>query len=313
MNVFVILTSLFSFHVLALSQPVVITKESVNELKFGNKAIVYSDVSGVDADEILSGRMNHLFSPPKSEAINLGSNKPYPHWVMFKFDNRTDQVKTIYIEHAYSATDYLRFVALHDSKVVYDKTLGDHVPFADRDVAYRNPVFAVTLNPGLTTFYGRLQTTSAVRFVLRAWTEQAFRDYKLVEYVFVGFLFGGILVMGAYNLFLCITLRSRTYLLYCAYIASYIGFATGYYGFTYLFVDEQSTNYFLNSWDLYTFIDLISITALAFSLDFLELKKRFKSMYYVLLGISAAAVCNLLANAFSQGAFGFLPPSPWAS
>ena len=288
------------------TEPFVVNPVTSHQVKFGTHMKVLEDPNKkMSEQEVLSGTFDHLFVPAVSDSPKYGYNKNYPFWGVFELTNPSSEPVDILLESYYGVIDYLTIFQVNSAgDVTYRKQLGDKIPYKDRTIRYRNPIYELQLQPGVNKFYFKSQTTSGVQFNFYLWDRLSFSNFKIVESVFVGFIFGGIAVLGLYNLFLAISTREKTYLYYVFYTLAYSIFAIGYFGFISLVSGDDQKDAFLTGADLYIVIDFISITALAFSIDFLNTKQYSKVIHNIMRGCIAVSLINVLVNAFGGGSVG---------
>jgi PAS domain S-box-containing protein len=96
---------------------------------------------------------------------------------------------------------------------------GDHLPFSSRAVAHRNHVLPVTLAPGESTLYLRIQSEGAVIAPVTLWQERALWHHDQLAYSGLSLYFGLLAGLLVYNLLLFASIRDRVYLLYVAFVA----------------------------------------------------------------------------------------------
>jgi signal transduction histidine kinase len=155
------------------------------------------------------------------------------HWVRLRVKN-SEQVKQAWLlEMAFPlADDVTLFVPRGDGSYEV-RASGDRLPFSQRDISYRNVVFALDQPAdSARTYYLRLQTTGSLVIPLRAWTMLQFVDNQTSENA-VNWLFYGLMVgMGFYNIFLFAFVRQKEHLLYALYVFATIAMTLTLQGHT---------------------------------------------------------------------------------
>jgi len=91
-------------------------------------------------------------------------------------------------------------------------------PLLPSDFEYRYPVFRLVLADGDTVF-GRLRAHATMPVPLSLWSPDAFRQHAQRDCRWFGLVYGVLLSMLFFNLFIYVSLRDRLYLLYVAYVA----------------------------------------------------------------------------------------------
>ncbi len=146
----------------------------------------------------------------------------HPFWLRIIIENETDREIPVYFR---SAVAYLDHVDLYRANAGRDlellKSSGDLI----KDVeTYRLPLLPAHIPPGRHTFFVRIETAGPMNMNFDLWDPNLFdAEIHAREYIGLGLLFGIVLVMAAYNLFLAIRLRNPAYFLYVAYILSFAG------------------------------------------------------------------------------------------
>ena len=93
---------------------------------------------------------------------------------------------------------------------------GDHVPFKNRDIQYRNPVFSLTSPPLQSlTYYMRVETDSSMTINLLKWPGHTFAEAIDTEKMAFGFFYGVVLITAFYNLMSALFLNDVSYVWVC--------------------------------------------------------------------------------------------------
>lgn len=231
------------------------------------------------------------------KTLSYGYNRRWPHWAYFTITNPSSAPEKIFLEAGYSAIDYITVLKVNVAgEVLSEQKLGDKLPFTDRPIQYRHPIFNLQLDPGVNHFLVKIESTSGIIFDFTLYDETLLKNTKLKELIIVGLLLGGIVTIFLYNLFLYVTTRDSNYGLYVIYVASYIGFAMAYYGIAPYIVFSNWTDAPLTGWDLYLMIDGITVGSGLFAIGFLGLKRESPVFYWLLLSMVVIASLNALSN-----------------
>lgn len=110
---------------------------------------------------------------------------------------------------------------------------GDGVPFAARALPTRRVAFA--LPPGGTgtePLFVRVHGVSPINLNLRLWSAEAFGESQAFRQLFNGAFFGVLVFALAYNLFIFVAIRDRSYGYYVAYLAIVIALHMRLQGYT---------------------------------------------------------------------------------
>ncbi|UVL66337.1 MULTISPECIES: hybrid sensor histidine kinase/response regulator [unclassified Pseudomonas] len=127
------------------------------------------------------------------------------------------------LELAYPPLDHLELY-LPDSTGTYRlaQRTGDALPYASRQIRQNNYLFELPLPPGqATTVYLRLHSQGSVQAPLALWSAEAYMEDQPTRLYVLGMIYGVLLVMLVYNLFIYLSVRDVSYLYYILYIASF--------------------------------------------------------------------------------------------
>jgi signal transduction histidine kinase len=99
---------------------------------------------------------------------------------------------------------------------------GDHQPFAERPLDFKNIVIPLELPAGGSQVYWlRFDSESSMNLPLRFWRPTEFFEFTLREEIFQGLFYGALAIMLIYNGLLFFVLKDRSYLFYVCFFASW--------------------------------------------------------------------------------------------
>ncbi|WP_339863842.1 7TM diverse intracellular signaling domain-containing protein [uncultured Algoriphagus sp.] len=187
------------------------------------------------------------------------SNK---QWLLEFYDQTIDQI-TAYIP---SESGYKEL------------KLGDKTAFGDRIFAHKNfQIPVANESPGIAIYYFKIKSSQKadIRIAFRSYNR--FIYYALNEYFLYGIFYGMILIISLYNGLIYLAIKEVKYLYYVFYLLSVGIFAACVDGiaFQYLWPNHPEWNQPISGLSSF----LIIVFALLFSTHFLNLKRRFPSMY----------------------------------
>jgi signal transduction histidine kinase len=120
-------------------------------------------------------------------------------------------------------TDDLRLYSFNDDGSINEQRTGDWLPFHVRPLQYRNFVFRVDLPEDRpVTLYLRIATRNTMLAAPTFWLPETFVEASTVENLFLGFLFGIVLLLLVSNFVLWRYLKEVAYLHYLIYVASFL-------------------------------------------------------------------------------------------
>ncbi len=96
------------------------------------------------------------------------------------------------------------------------------MPFASREIRQNNYLFSLAFKPEQQqTLYLRLQSQGSIQAPLTLWSSTAYLEQQPVRLYVLGIIYGVLLGMLVYNLFIYLSVRDTSYLYYIFYIASF--------------------------------------------------------------------------------------------
>jgi signal transduction histidine kinase/CheY-like chemotaxis protein len=131
--------------------------------------------------------------------------------------------RTWLLELAYPPLDHLDLY-LPDAGGDYQlvRRTGDALPFATREIRQNNYLFDLNFAPDQAqTVYLRLQSEGSVQAPVTLWSSTAYLEEQPVRLYVLGLIYGVLLGMLVYNLFIYLSVRDTSYLYYIFYIASF--------------------------------------------------------------------------------------------
>lgn len=193
--------------------------------------------------DVAAEPLAHEFRRSHEQTLGFGMTRS-AYWLRFSVDNRKGRAVDWLLELSHPPLDDLRLYIPRPGGGFDVKQTGDNYPFASRDLRHRNFVFQIEQEPGLATYYLRLQTTGSLSAPLRAWSALAFIEHQGREDPPLWIFYGLMLVMAVYNLFVYVSVRDTAYLYYVCYITSYIGiqFSLNGLAFEYLWPNQTWWN-----------------------------------------------------------------------
>ncbi|MGN8251877.1 sensor histidine kinase [Pseudomonas sp. SMV7] len=127
------------------------------------------------------------------------------------------------LELAYPPMDHLElYLPGSDGQFRLAQRTGDALPYDSRQIRQNNYLFELPLKPGQsTTAYLRLHSQGSLQAPLSLWSAEAYMEDQPTRLYVLGMIYGVLLVMLVYNLFIYLSVRDVSYLYYILYIASF--------------------------------------------------------------------------------------------
>lgn len=201
-------------------------------------SLVFEDTShALTIDDILRPEYQLQFQP-HPRGLEFGYTDAAV-WIAVLLDNRHQDEDEFLLDIAYPLLDS---VTLYEP--VYDadgnrlrwaaRTLGDAQPYGERDLQLRSLVFKLDLAPGqVKPLFLRVASSSSLSVPLTLYSEDAYYEFLHDHQTYIGIFYGICFGLLAYNLFLYLSLREKTYLLYLGVVLSNVYTASCFDGFSY--------------------------------------------------------------------------------
>lgn len=207
--------------------PVTTPMDRIGEIAYFsdlNESVTYDTWQDVSAD-----KWQRVTNP-----VNFGMQH-MPFWFRFTLPPTPGNADERLLEVRYPLLDNIAiaYYLSGSSEPLVSYTGGDIKAFATRPVSHESLLFPVPASEQTLTAVVRVKTSGTVRLPLRLWQEKEFIEYTSKQNLFMGLFFGFLLAMGISNLFLFITTRNRTFLMYSGYVFSLTLTLGSLHGFAY--------------------------------------------------------------------------------
>ncbi|EMJ85948.1 7TM diverse intracellular signaling domain-containing protein [Leptospira meyeri] len=252
------------------SEPAVLLSPEITGKSIWSDVLVLEDKGqSISEESITNGSLDSKFQ--KISSPNLGFSQS-TFWIRVLVKNPTGDTIRWNLVFDFPLLDEIKIFGIGLPKSLV-RTLGDAFPFSERNLDYRNPVFPLETQPGVTSvYYLKILSESTIPLTMSIWTEREFYDQLNKEQIIFGLFYGILFVMIAYNFFIYIFTYEKSYLFYMFFVSSIFffhfinnGFAFQYLWPNWIFWANQSLPFF---------ICVSCITGLIFSDNYLSLKKH---------------------------------------
>nr|WP_313403376.1 7TM diverse intracellular signaling domain-containing protein [Pseudomonas sp.] len=200
--------------------------EHIRALPLGQSMYVFEDVRGdASIDDIASPAVQGSFRLHDKPVLNAGYSRSV-FWLRLDLEYRPEQAqgdRNWLLELAYPPLDHLElYLPDEDGSFALAQRTGDALPFDSRQIRQNNYLFELNLEPGQTKrVYLRLESQGSIQAPLTLWAPNAYLEQQPGRIYVLGIIYGVLLVMLVYNLFIFVSVRDTSYLYYILYIASF--------------------------------------------------------------------------------------------
>ena len=210
-----------------------------------------------------------LFSSYPKRVFNEGFTQS-GYWLKFHVRNDAQHHHKWLMEIGYPLLDRLNiFVEDDQGNRLNLWQLGDLKPFTERPIEHRNFVVPLDFSEHpIQTVFINVQSSSSVQLPIHLWQSEYFIEQHSNEQYSLGIYYGMMAVMFLYNLFLWVSIRDKSYLLYIGYIASFAALQLATSGIGYQFIWGSSPT--LAQLAVPLTIALVGVFGTAFTRSFLH-------------------------------------------
>ncbi|NBG91014.1 hybrid sensor histidine kinase/response regulator [Pseudomonas sp. 9.1(2019)] len=198
--------------------------ETTQSLPLGRVMQVFEDVDGQATLADVIAR-DGLFRNHEKDSLNAGySHSAFWLKVDLSYLPQNPNIhRTWLLELAYPPMDHIDlYLADASGNYRLAERTGDALPFDSRQIKENNYLFELNFSPGQSqTVYLRLASQGSVQAPLTLWSAQAYLEQQPVRIYILGLIYGVLLGMLVYNLFIYLSVRDTSYLYYIFYIASF--------------------------------------------------------------------------------------------
>jgi len=262
--------------------------EFTQSLPLGRSLQVFEDPSGqASIADVRAQAAAGNFKPHDKATLNAGYSRS-AFWLKIDLHYRPSNPaaqRTWLLELAYPPLDHLDLYmpdAAGDYRLV--RQTGDAWPFASREIRQNNYLFDLSFEPDQQqTVYLRLASEGSIQAPVTLWSSTAYLEDQPVRLYVLGIIYGVLLGMVVYNLFIYLSVRDTSYLYYIFYIASF--------GLYQLSVNGAAVEYFWpdNPWWANAatpfFIGCAGLFGSQFARSFLQTKTHSRWLDRLLIGL----------------------------
>ncbi len=251
----------------------VLSGEYLDVLEDRHKKYTIKEISEPDFNGFIQNSIPERFNK------NPGS----AYWLKFRVRNASNTSKRFLLESYSPHSNHIEVYIPRGPDQYIRQEGGEDFKFDQRTYATKNLIFDLPLQPSneVTTFYIRILSQNYSNFDFRIKTVNYFLFYITNEYYFLGIYYGILVIMALYNLLVYFSGKETVYLYYVFYVLSsaVLTMTDDGLGFQYLWPDAPSLSKPMG----YTIAPLLlMISFVLYASGFLNLKKRFPSLWKTL-------------------------------
>jgi|GEM_PF-6571441 len=214
---------------------------------------------------------------------------PHAYWLRFKILNDTNSSVEIFLEqdkHFFGWFD----IFIPEGNNYIEKKSKFEEPLNKKEVKYKNAVHKIKVNPGLNTYYIRIDSHLIDIVPIRIWTPDAFYINMTKDSLFHGIIIGIYILIFCYSIF--ISIKNKSYILLTLMIIISFLTSKSYSGFGYQYI--WPFNPLIGLYIFFISFPAFHITFLLFGRNFIEIPKYTPVIDIILKIIIVLSVLILL-------------------
>jgi PAS domain S-box-containing protein len=262
----------------------------------GSNMVFLEDAKGLlSFDEI---QLADSWTPTPRIGLSKGFTKS-TFWLRFSVENTLDTDFNWNLEFAYPLLDEIEFYQPNQTGSYNKKLMGDHQPFSDREIHYRNVVVPITAQAKQTnTYFVRIKTTSSMNALLKVWPNNTFYQEVDSTKFILGILYGVILLALITSLVNSFYLKDPMYLWLCLSILNISLYLSGVKGISFQYLwpnsnwwSEANIPFFVN----FGYVPVLQYTRLFMSLK--DIAPRLDKLFVIFIWLGVIeGICSLFIS-----------------
>ncbi|MCX8123329.1 MAG: methyl-accepting chemotaxis protein [Spirochaetes bacterium] len=200
------------------------------------------------------------WTPIGKETVNFGFTDS-SYWFKFSINNTSEKKHTLLFRISYPMIDYIELYKPNENGTYIQELAGDSFPFHHRAITDVGFVFSLDVFPGNNTYYYKVTTTSSLNFTSTLFSVKGFLRELNIEQPLIWIYYGLMIIMVVFNLFVFVSIRDISYLLYVCFIASWILLQMSLNGYAFQYLWPTQVWWGNNSLPFFMALTIVSCTA----------------------------------------------------
>ncbi len=270
--------------VYSFAQETVVLTDDQERYPLGHMLEYLKDSTGtLTLDDVLSPENQGRFIRSTKDVPSFGLTSS-AYWVRIRLRSQAARTESWQLELGFpNMQEVTCFRPGGEGKGFDMVRTGTHHDFLTRNSPYHHFVFRIPLPQGTEqTLYLRLRNDWAMIFPLTLWTPEAFIHSSRVDYLQLGLVYGALILLIIYNLFLWLALKERNYGYYVGVLTCTLLGHMVYQGLAGQYLWPASPH--LTDLGMLVLFPVISILGMLFAISFLDTRKRSPVGHRVILG-----------------------------
>ncbi len=271
---------------------------SLSHHAIGKSVLVYEDSSAsMELSSIV--KLPASAFTPLNRAVSSHNFTDSAFWYQFKVQHSEDTPLSRLIVFEPSWLDHVNITVVSAKGEVQSYQGGNTLPYDKRAIDHYLINFKHSFEAGLSTVYVQVKTRDPFIVSISVMEESVFLLEESENILWIGLIYGGVLAMLLYNLFLYFGIKERYYAFYVLYLFAFLLMNASYNGYTYmtLFSEYPEVQNWSHSISVYFFV----LTSLLFSSSFLNLEKYHLTLFRITRYFIYVILIVFILSAFLGG------------
>jgi serine phosphatase RsbU (regulator of sigma subunit) len=268
------------------AQPTIFLKAKSDFYNIGREVVYLTDESHrLDFAQVKQKLSRFRFS--KQDAPNFGYSTA-AHWFAFKVKNQVpNEIWLFQVGHPLVDSVSVYFILPNGNIIA--KHSGGLLPYATRDYAHPSYIFRIPLESSdEITVFVHCRGNNAKQYPLRVFTEKYYVEQSHDENSLIGTYAGIFIAMIAYNFFIFLSLRERSYLYYTLFMGGFLLLQLSLRGYLHQFT-PIGWEHFANLSNLF-FVGFTTFVSNRFAVFFLQIRQLLPWVHRVIHVLDIAGI-----------------------
>ena len=173
--------------------------------------------------------------------------------------------------------DHVNIAVISPSGEVKKYQGGNALPYKHRTLDHYLINFKHAFEAGESQVYIEVKTRDPFIIAISLMEESTFLSEQLFDSLIIGLIYGGIIALLIYNLFLYFRIKEKYYLFYVIYLIAFLLLNSSYNGYWYMSITSNYPE--IQNWSHSILAYIFICAALLFANSFLNLKKYHQKLY----------------------------------
>ncbi|RDH84647.1 MAG: GGDEF domain-containing protein [endosymbiont of Galathealinum brachiosum] len=273
---------------------------STPQHNIGQSMIVYEDIdAGMNFEQIRLLTNDDFYRLKQSIFSTPFSQSAY--WFKLSLNNTETSAVTRLIVFEPPWLDHINISIISPGGNIKQIELGNTFNYEKRGIDHSLINFKHMFEPGESIVFMQVKTRDPFVFAVSILAERDFLFEQMRESKKTGFLYGVMIALLLYNLFLYIGIKENYYSYYVLFVSAFLIMNASYNGYTFKLLFSQIP--VLQTWIQSFSIILFSLTGLLFAQSFLNLKKFHPQLNTltknIIIGYAVVAVFSAVLSGYT--------------